>query len=300
MNLSTESIEKLRGLYKAKCSKNFSDKEIYDLAGQTDKIIKNNKLNEHSKTDGLDLEKKVEEYFRQNGWKVDPNINYFYNAKDREIDMVATKPFWALEGVHREPENTPFNIKLIINIKGVVSPTSLYFEKKDFVEISKLFEEKLFFYKSLNKLYSEHIPKFHHYQYVEEIAYKEINTKSENKIFDDFKQCLDYERVARSKNSFKKYDIIFIVVIINPLNNIVREEGDRPLVNDNFQFVHRSEESKYSIADIVFFEKMNDFLKIIDEDIAQFKKYLDNIRLSSEFLNRSKIKTRGLFQRSPY
>ncbi len=289
MELSEEAIKKLQGFYKAKFGKDFTEKEIIELAGQTDKVYKDDVLDKIHFSDGFEFEKKVENYFTENGWTVDANVN----CEGTEIDLIATKENQVSMtlGLNLNPESSLFNIKLIINCKGITLPTSIYFEKKKPEKIESLISEQLYFYKTIKELREGRVFDFHHYQTIgEDIAYKDINSAKKNEILNDFKQCLEYQNKIREKDGvkIKKEDIFYNVVFINPLAKIATKEGEEWVdITDNFQFAYKYDNEKYAVADIVLFDKKDEFLKAIESDIEQFKGALRAI-LTQRRINQSR------------
>jgi hypothetical protein len=237
----------------------------------------------------------VVEFLREKGWTVlvSPYYNDKFTDKPREVDIIAEKPFDIKEW------GTWFgtlNVKLFIECKYITKPTVFWFDKKDMgraiermtkdtsISVNNTNIQKLHYYteKNVAKLFSSSPEK----NLDNELFFKAIS-QSINAL-------MDYrggDSIIQKSDPHRKINIIhtisYPVILCNSFSNLYRVDTSLPngyiSISDNFQmevnYAYRSNITnssvyEYFILDMVSFDKLDDFLKNLEEsDIKTISEY---------------------------
>ncbi len=231
---------------------------------------------------------KVLNYLKSKGWHVLISPYYTDNVTDkpREIDLIAEKAFdvhhWAGGRVKGS-----INIKLFIECKFVPNVNVLWFDNNDREKCQKLI-------KNTTKLQDGNIAQ-HHYLQTHEVAKLFASSKDKNVeneiIYKALNQSLNamvYRRWERSIIPEKQRrkilrTIEYPVIVCNSFDGFykvnISSQGEPEKINDNFLLEvnyaylehDRTPRSRYFIIDFISFDKIDDFLDLINSDIKIVK-----------------------------
>ncbi len=227
-------------------------------------------------------------YFRVKGWCIQVSPYYMDNAtnKPREIDLVVEKAFPysdQFEGVYGS-----INVQLYIECKFIPQINVFWFADKDTIKANQMLID------AVPGFDGNHYRNNHHYinsgEQVAKLFSGENNRNLENEIiYKALNQSLNAMVYLRSSSSIipeargRRQNILQVMqyplIVCNSFEKFVRtdinSENDPSIIEDNFQLEvnyaymdagsnHRSE---YFLIDIIDFNKLDNFLAIIDSDV---------------------------------
>jgi len=234
------------------------------------------------------------------GWKclVSPYYTDNITDKPREIDLIAEK-IYPLRSLWRQSTGG-IRIRLFIECKYSSKNTVFWFHSKDRGKAELLVVGS-------TPLRSENIyTKKHHYLSENSTVAKLFNSESTNEdVHKGLTQCLhsmislknnDDLFFSRSHNSGLEIieTVHYPIIIFNSFDKFFRvdmgdEEKSHVKISDNFLFElnyayvdkNKNQVNKYFLVDIIDFHQLDEFLKIIDEDVKNMRVLLEsNIEVS--------------------
>lgn len=249
------------------------------------------------KNSGNSFHVKVINYLKNNGWTalVSPYYTDTNTNKPREIDIVAEKEYNVDNGFGGVIGT--INVKLFIECKYINKNTVFWFDKKD-LEKADSWVINNTPHKN-NSIYKEK----HHYL-DNEIKVAKLfagpskrNLENED-IYRALNQCLNAIVCHRHQGSIissKRNQILhttkYPIIVCNSFNNFYKVDIDKESnpknINKNFPLevnyayldMHREHRTEYFLIDIVEYNKIDDFLSIIQQDVNSIKNVInDDIR----------------------
>ncbi len=233
---------------------------------------------------GNDFQLKVSKHLGSNNWKVvdGPHYNDPSTNKPRETDILAEKRYKVV-GICGTG-SAEIKIRLFIECKYVPSPIVFWFVDKDIARA----QEAVMDNPLLNNQSIEISPLLvHHYLKNEMVAKLHASGKNFKEEFDTaINQVLNgLIAFSRHQNGCDEYVVSFPLIVVNSLSNLQRKNDEKSQyepISDPFQMAvdYISESSspnltRYFLIDVISFEKIDDFLKMLENnDIEILKKNL--------------------------
>lgn len=244
--------------------------------------MKGDKIFEAIKNSGNDFHLEVAESLAKNGWDVEisPYYNDFITNKPREIDIIASRTH-TVSGFGGSGSSM-LEIHLFIDCKFLKNPNVLWFQKKDIKEANKLAMES-----PILRDVSTFDNGAHHYTHGGEVCKLTTKLGKDDVIYQGMDQCLKALIFFSENIAVANLAINYPIIVVNSLKNLYKRDkalskGYGPISNNfqlevNYSYINkeRANKTKYFLLDVVAIDKLDEFLKILnDKDVEILKKEL--------------------------
>lgn len=240
---------------------------------------------------------KVINYFEKKGWYALVSPYYTDNVSDkpREIDLVVEKAF-PYENSFDAIYGT-INVKLYIECKFIPQLNVFWFSEKDIKRTEKLVAERTPHVE--NNIYKNDYHYLKDKGKVAKLFAGENNRNIENEvIFKALNQSLnamvyhrDSESIIPEVNDRPQYilhTVEFPLIVCNSFEKFVQTDiksfDDPKKITENFQLevnyaymnLNKKTVSEFFLIDVIDFNKLDDFLKVIDHDVKSITHVIGN------------------------
>ncbi|MDH5650354.1 MAG: hypothetical protein OEZ39_00630 [Gammaproteobacteria bacterium] len=246
-------------------------------------------------TSGNNFHCKVLNHLKSLGWHVLVSPYYTDNISDkpREIDLIAEKAFEY--GDSYSGHKGTVNAKLFIECKFIPQKNVFWFHDKDMQKASELvvkntplrdnniYKDKHHYLSSSNrvaKLFASESKRAAE----NEIIYKALNQSLNAMVYNRWDHTILPTKKGKPHRNITSIE--YPVIVCNSFNDFysVDIDSDREpeVINDNFLLevnyayidTNKSHRNRYFLIDIVSFNKLTSFLKVIESDINAIKNIL--------------------------
>jgi hypothetical protein len=230
---------------------------------------------------GNDFHLKVSKHLESNDWKVvdGPHYNDPSTNKPRETDILAEKNY-KVAGIYGTG-SAEIKIRLFIECKYIPSPIVFWFVNKDIARAREAaMDNHLLNEQSVDRFSSL----VHHYLKNEMVAKLYASGKNFKEEFDTaINQVLNgLIAFSRHQNSCDEYVVKFPLIVVNSLSNLQRKNDEKSQyepISDPFQMAvdYISERgsqnlTRYFLIDVISLEKIDDFLKMLENNDIEILK----------------------------
>lgn len=252
------------------------------------------KIEEKIKNSGNNFHFQVCDYMKTKEWDVEIGNYYtdFESNKSREIDIVATKK--------QKISNEILYINLFVECKYCTDDIVFWFDEKNIDKTKKIIKEDFIFSEQFDDLnsgslsnkdllnYSDGDRKTndrHHYV-LKDYAVKLFTDGSNKLIYNSLNQVLNSLIFFTEYDGKNGYEINFPIILVNSFDKFYNQKGESLKDMSNFEievnysYIPRNKipKKKFFIIDIVNFEKIEDYLLLLEKDKS---KTYESIRCAS-------------------
>jgi hypothetical protein len=240
---------------------------------------------------------KVINYFKEKGWHalISPYYTDNISNKPREIDLVVEKEFPYGDG-YSEVRGT-INVKLYIECKFIPQLNVFWFYDKDAENTENLVLRTTPHYEG------NRYRKDHHYlkdqervaklfagsnnrNLENEVIYKALNQSLNAMVYHRYSESIIPESTAAHSNILQTLE--YPLIVCNNFEKFLRTDvdtDDDPIpIENNFQLevnyaymdTEKDHRKEFFLIDIVDFNKLDDFLRVIDDDVTSISHVIGN------------------------
>ncbi len=237
----------------------------------------------------------VTNYLADEGWNtlVSPYYMDSSTNKPREIDLIAEKA-WTYNDTHKKKYGT-INIKLFIECKYIPQMNVFWFGEKDMAstkewvtsntpleEESRLTDEH--HYIATNRTVAKLFASKNKPNMENEVIYKALNQSLNAMVYLRHRKSIIPGMPNPNSDIFETVEMP--VILCNSFDKFYRVEmqdtSNPGLIQDNFQLEvnyayidqHKNNLNEFFLIDIVDFNRLDDFLALMEEDIAAISQFM--------------------------
>ncbi len=253
------------------------------------------KIKEIIKNSGNDFHLNIADFLSSRGWTV--VISPYYNDpatnKPREIDIIATREINVRENFYNKRDSS-FILRLFIECKHLPNSNVLWFMPKNTESAKELVIDNNVLRRADDGLltnFSVRPPKTHHYLDEEKVMKLSAKTGNTDLLYEAMNSCLNALIFYKEHQHLNTANVIDLpVIVVNSFENLHKRNSEN---QDGYEDVTRNfqmevdysfsdkegkPKTKYFLLDVVSGDKLEDFLRLLDEcDVEILKNNLQEI-----------------------